>query len=118
LADAPAIGGPLELAPEQLEALNIADLAPGDSQTIVLKAQEAPEGGPPTFEVVSSDPVLSDDSGGDEDESGSAGEPVSETPEPEPDAAPEEGDDMAGGFKRKKKPAREGLPDTKKMRDL
>lgn len=117
LADAPEIGGPLELTPEQLTALNLDGLAPGDTQTIVLKAQDAPEGGPPTFEVVSSEPVVADDAGGKvgEPESGS-GEPPGDTGEE--DAPPAEGDDMAGGFKRKKKTPRVGLPDTKKMREL
>lgn len=116
LADAPEIGGPLELTPEQLTALNLDGLAPGDTQTIVLKAQDAPEGGPPTFEVVSSEPVVGEPPSAN-DQAPENGEEAP-SPEGEEDAPPAEGDDMAGGFKRKKKTPRVGLPDTKKMREL
>lgn len=123
LADAPPASGPLQLTPDQMDALNIADLAPGDSQTICLKRSEAGEPGEggstgTSFEVVSSEPDKGVEPGPEEGEGGAPGPETEEAPEAEGETTPDAESQMIGGYARKKKKIREGLPDTKKMRDL
>lgn len=104
--------GMLSLTSDQLSTLGLEDCQPGDSYTIKITKADS-EGGDASFEV---DDVKE---GGDEaDAAAPAPDDASEAPTDEgaADSAPSESKLL--GYKRKSKPAREGLPDSKKMREV
>lgn len=101
----------LVLTPDQLDALGLPSVAPGTTCTISLKATAGSADGGQSFDVLSATP----------DDDGSA-PPVPDAggdlpPAPLPDEG-DDGDTGKLGYDRPVKPKREGLPDTKNMRNL
>jgi hypothetical protein len=126
----PAAGeaGMLSLTPDQLQALGLGDCQPGDKYTITLTKSDAGEG-ESVFEVDDVQPAEGAQSPGGEAEEGEVEQPES-IAEPGPGGlnptandksatppVPGDSDNNLLGYERKKKKPRQGLPDTKKMRE-
>lgn len=114
----PAQPKSISLTPDLKDALGLVDCKPGDVYTVELQAKDGSDGDAQSFDVLSSVPGDSDSDapgmeGGDE-EPAPGDEPPGDEP-PTDDAGPSL--DSILGYKRKPKSSREGLPDTKKMRD-
>jgi hypothetical protein len=115
-----ATPGSLSLTIDQLQALGLENCQPGDTYTIKITKSDSTDG-EGIFDVDSVD------EGGGDDE-GMAGEPeagessVNPAPDDKGGTPPADAnagsDDSLIGYKRKAKKPREGLPDTKKLRDL
>lgn len=116
--DSDAAPASLNLTPDQLDQLGLADCASGEVYNVQLKCTTAGESSPdgaPQFEAVG--PATPDDGS---EPGGAADEGASAEPVPPIDEPPDDGDAESKilGYSRKKKAPREGLPDTKKMREI
>jgi len=101
---------PFTLTPDQISALGLGNVAPGQTYNLTLKCTDTTDEGT-TFDVESAEPAESGDADLGEES------PAPDLGEPEPEAGPQE-DTGPLGFTRRGKTPRAGLPDIKKLREV